>query len=343
MGQPVIENRTPFSFETMFVLDEEGRPLLVPILKATYAISREGLVLADEQRPVELAGVPWGEPEQSSYRYEPECALWKVATDVVLVGAAVAPDKSTTELLVALQMGALRKTVRVTGDRTWYKSLGRISMTRPLPFERIPLRYERAFGGWDRSASDPKQHRFDGRNPVGTGFRANARNFQEGLRLPNLEDPRLPLREFGQVVPVACFGFTSPHWQPRSAYGGTYDEAWTRERMPLLPKNFDRRFFSAASEGLVAPGYLNGREPVTIINASSAGRLAFTLPGVTPRLRVERVDDEDVEPALNLDTVILDTEANRVFLLWRGNLLLDEGPPDLVSLEVTAEGLPPST
>ena len=37
-------------------------------------------------RSVSLAGQLWGEPGKSSYKYEPECAFIKPATDVVLIG-----------------------------------------------------------------------------------------------------------------------------------------------------------------------------------------------------------------------------------------------------------------
>ncbi|HSP78881.1 MAG TPA: DUF2169 domain-containing protein [Myxococcaceae bacterium] len=340
MGHPSTENETPLVLEPLYLADEEMQPLLVLVVKATYAIGRDGLTLAEEQEPVNVAGEYWGEPESSSYRYEPECAFFKPATDVVLVGHAHAPAPDTRELLVALQVGPVRKGVKVVGDRTWYRSMGSISATRPQPFERMPLRYERAFGGWDRTGEDPAKHRFEPRNPVGVGFRASHRNFEEGLRLPNLEDPEQPVQRFGQVVSPAGFGFTSPNWQPRAAYAGTYDEAWDKSRKPMLPKDFDRRFLSAASPGLVAPSYLKGGEPVTVVNASSLGRLSFSLPGVAPKITVVLAGAEDAHPPLNLDTVILDTDEHRLFLLWRAVLPLADGPHDVQGIRLEAEGLP---
>jgi hypothetical protein len=338
MGHPSTENETPLVLEPLYLTDEEVRPLLVLVVKATYAIGRDGLKLAEEQVPVNVAGEYWGEPETSCYRYEPECAFFKPATDVVLVGHAHAPSADTRELLVALQVGPVRKGVRVVGERTWFRGMGSISATRPLPFERMPLRYDRAFGGWDRT--DPARHRFEPRNPVGVGFRASPRHFEEGLRLPNLEELEQPLQRFGQVVPPAGFGFTSPHWQPRAAYAGTYDEAWDKGRKPLLPRDFDRRFLNAASPGLVAPGYLRGGEPITLVNASPLGRLSFELPRVTPKATVRLSGSEDVHPALNLDTVILDTDEHRLFLLWRALVPLRDGPHDVEGLRLVAEGLP---
>jgi hypothetical protein len=341
MGHPSIENHTPFTFEPLFLADEEMRPLLVPVVKATFEISPRGtLTLAEEQEPLELKGKRWDEKnESSSERYEPEVAFFKPATDVVLVGHAHAPERNTKELLVALKVGALQKGVRIIGDRVWFKSMGSIAMSKPIPFERIPLRYERAFGGWDRSSPEAAKHQFDPRNPVGTGFRASGSRFEEGIRLPNLEDPPQPIKAWGDRPAPAGFGFIGPHWQPRAAFAGTYDAVWEKSRKPLLPRDFDRRFLNAASSGLIAPGYLKGNEPVVVVGATPEGRLTFNLPGLPPpRVQVSRKKGASEQLELRLDTVILDTDEMRLFLLWRGLLVLAREPTEVVEIEVGCEG-----
>jgi hypothetical protein len=339
VGHPSIDNQTPFELELLALADEEMRPLLVLVAKATYDLHEDGLTLAEEQIPVLLEGLPWGKPGESSYRYEPECAFIKPATDVVLLGHAWAPRSNTREVLVSLRVGPVEKSVRVLGDRVWNKSLGFISMSRPEPFESIPLLYERAFGGWDRSEADPNLHTFEPRNPVGVGFRSSPHAFEDELPLPNLEDPNQPLKHFGQRVPPAGFGFLSPHWQPRAAYAGTYDEAWDKTRKPLLPKDFNRRFFNAASPGLITPGYLRGDEPIVIQNASPKGPLSFSLPGQPPpAVTVELTGDADATPEMHLDTVILDTDTDQVLLLWRGLVPLAESLHEVRSIRATTSG-----
>src|SRR5262245_31136134 len=177
MGQPAIENETKFAVEPIFATDEDGRPLLVPLVKATYSIGEGELSLAEQQVPVAVAGEPWGKPGESSFKYEPEAVPPKLATDVALLGHAYAP-RGATEVMVAFQVGPVRKMVRVVGERLWFKSMGAVGKTAPRPFEKIPLLWERAFGGWDRTPEDPKQHRCEGRNPVGVSFRSSARNFE---------------------------------------------------------------------------------------------------------------------------------------------------------------------
>ena len=241
MSHPQIDNDTSFRFESIPLIDEQDQSIILMLVKATFKV---GASHAQEQSPINLSGTFWGDPLNSSYTYEPETAFIKLATDVVLIGHAHALRTNVKDVPVSLQVGPLKKTIRVIGDRVWGKALGKTMMTNPMPFEKIPLIYERAYGGWDRSHSNPEKHTFEPRNPVGTGFRSKIGNFEEGIRLPNLEDPRHPLKSYGDTPPPAGLGFTSPNWQPRAAFAGTYDEQWMKERMPLLPTDFDRRFFS---------------------------------------------------------------------------------------------------
>jgi hypothetical protein len=327
--------------ETLFLADEEGRPLLVAVVKATFVIQDGGLEVGDKQLPVNPTGEFWGDPDSSSYKYEPETAFIKPATDVVLIGHAYAPHSGATEVSVALRVGPLEKTVRVVGDRMWVKAFLGPKMTDPQPFERIPLVWERAFGGWDRSHPDPARHTFEPRNPVGTGFRQKHAFPEEGIRVPNLEDPGHSVWGYGSAPAPAGFGFTSPSWQPRAALGGTYDAAWEKQRMPLLPKNFDRRFFNAASAKLIADAFLKGDESVMVDGASMRGRLYFTLPGVAaPECLVTLVGRPDQHLQTHLDTVIINTDDNLLILLWRTNLVLRSGPHDVRSLKIETASAP---
>jgi hypothetical protein len=339
MGHPAINNKTPFALETLFLADEDGQPLLVPVIKATYQIRADGqLSIAEKQAPVNPSGEHWGGPATASYKYEPEIAFIKPATDIVLIGHAYAPRPGATQVDVGLRVGRMKKVVRVFGDRWWMKSLNTILMTKPLSFDRIALIYERAFGGWDRSDIDPDKHTFDPRNPVGTGFIKNHEQFKEQRRLPNLEDPRRLIQDISDKPDPIGFGFISPHWQPRAALAGTYDKTWTEQRMPLLPKDFDRRYFNGAPGDQVFPGYLTGNEPVEITNASPGGRISFNLPNIQPpqcRVIIRNRDEQNLQS--RLDTVIINTDENLLFLIWRTNLPLQNGPHDVVSVEISAD------
>jgi len=332
-NHPKVECPPDLRAALLFSQSEEGQPLAVTVIGATFRIEGNRVVPAEEPLEIKPGGEFWGEPGKSSYKLEPQVAFVKNSTDVVLLGHAYSLGRSSVD--VAVHVGPLRQIATVTGDRYWIKSLGAISMTWAEPFERLPLIYERAFGGWDRSHPDEERHAFEPRNPLGTGFRSRRGRFEEGVRLPNIEDSRNRLREYGDAPPPAGFGFTCPDWQPRASFAGTYDEAWMNDRMPLLPLDFDRRFFNAASPGLVAPRHLNGDEPVFIENASPGGTISFNLPGVPrPECRVQLKGRRDERVETNLDTVIINTDENLLMLVWRGYLPVKNGLQDVLAVRI---------
>jgi hypothetical protein len=335
MGHPSVENHTPFAFETLYLSDENARPLVVVIVKATYSIESSGsLIIAEEQAAINLAGIFNGKPGESSYRYEPETAFIKISTDVCLLGHAYPPSRPATEVMVNLHVGPLSKTLRVIGDRYWIRSLGHWILTNPEPFESMPLVYERAFGGCDDDGC------IDFRNPVGRGFRCSRSRIPNLFPVANLEDPREPIVKPDDRPAPAGFGFIGPDWLPRRNFAGTYDNAWKSDRMPLLPRDFDRRFFSAASLGLTAPSYFRGDEHVFVENVSPDGPIQFQLPALPPpRCRVKNVSGPVAEIQTCLDTIVIDADEKSLVLIWRGSIPLRNGPHDVVSIQVQAEGI----
>jgi len=120
VGHPQIDNGTPFAFEPVFTADEELRPVIVTVIKAIYEFDLRGAIrLADEQAPVNLAGEPSTDAPISSYKYEPEVALLKLATDVVLIGHAHPPRGGVTQVDVGIKVGPVKKLATVFGDRFW--------------------------------------------------------------------------------------------------------------------------------------------------------------------------------------------------------------------------------
>ena len=336
MPHPEIDNRTPFACEPLFIADEDGRPVVAPIVKATFTVSARGEVtLGDKQAPVDFRGKLNGEPGKSSPRLEPDAAFLKLATDCVLLGHAVSV-RPTPQMDVGLRIGPVAKAARVTGNRWWVDGAVGLTMSSPEPFQLMPLVYERAFGGWDRTPEKEDDHAFEPRNPVGVGF-VGKRGFPlAGSPLPNIEDPAEMLTSPTSRARPTGFGFVGVEWQPRITFAGTYDEAWTKDRAPLLPKDFDRRFFSAASEGLVTPGYLRGDEWVQAFGVTPEGKWEFRLPGVdAPDVRIAVRFGQDVLLRTNLDTVIVDADTRQLTLIWRAFTALRSGPHDVRAIRLT--------
>src|SRR5262249_2144230 len=150
-------------------------------------------------------------------------------------------------------IGPLRKKLRVLGDRVWKAGFLGPKLGDPQPFSQMPLIYERTFGG---QHGDPPQS--DPRNPVGRGFVTRKADLPDTLA-PNIEDPSDKTRPAG-LGPIA------PNWSPRCDRAGPYDAAWHEQRKPLVPADFDDRFFQAAPDDQQVPGYLSGGEEVELIN-----------------------------------------------------------------------------
>ncbi|MGH7504383.1 MAG: DUF2169 family type VI secretion system accessory protein, partial [Longimicrobiales bacterium] len=313
---------------------------LFTVVKATFTIAAQGgrprVLVADEQLPIVVAPEYHGEPGASSVKRPSDVSLEKPGTDVLLLGSARAPNGEPVRTLdVGIAVGPVRSHVRVYGDRFWQADGVAFTMTVPEPFESMPLVWERAFGGRDRTEAGVVEEPC---NPVGTGFRApDGLEPVEGTRLPNIEDPTTPLSSWKQRPAPAGFAPIDAHWQPRRSFAGTYDERWQQERAPFLPADFDARFLQLAPPPLVAPGHLQGGEWVDMRGVTAAGALQFPLPSVRPRVTY-RLDDGRAERPALLDTVILEPDAARLVLVWRAALTCDKKALRVREVETTFAG-----
>ncbi|XXT25194.1 DUF2169 domain-containing protein [Sorangium sp. So ce429] len=308
-----VVNRTPYAVERCFVRDRHGAEVWVVAVKGTFAIRPDGTVEpAAEQAPVHAIPEYWGEPGQSSLRYEADLTPPKPGTDVLLHGHAYAPgDRPVPQIDVSLEIGPLRKTLRVTGDRAWRSGLTGVTPSAPQPFLRMPIRYERAFGGVDRSTESPE---FERRNPVGVGLTAAAGR-PLGQPLPNIEDPRAAIASPSERPPPAGFGPIPAGWSPRIELAGTYDARWDAERRPLPPVDMDERHHQCAPPDQQVPGHLREGTAVTLTHLSAGGYLRFTLPAVRPVFRTS-VGRSVVRHQARLHTVIIEPDDSRVLLVW---------------------------
>lgn len=313
-----LRNQTPFEVGMIPCLDKEGYDYVAIAIKGTFDLVKNNasLSVSEAQIPLAWGDEFYGEPGVSSVKYESDTCQIKSGTDVILKGHAYAKGGGrSAEIDVQLQVGPLNKTVRVIGDRKWGKSLGMWRWSGPEPFDRIPLVYERAFGGNDTSDPDPAKHDYEKRNPVGTGFSIAKKNL-EGMPLPNLEDPGMPIKGWDDKPAPAGFGFIGRDWAPRVKYAGTYDEKWQKERFPMLPSDFDPSFFNGASPDLIARPHFKGGEPVRVVNASPEGELKFKLPARRFDISLWIKGKESaVIPVL--DTVVIEPDEKRLLLTWR--------------------------
>lgn len=314
-----LKNNTPFAAQLAVFPDQFGIDTLYIIVKATFNIAQQW-TLADEQVPPQADDVYWGDDAlTSSIKSASEMHIGKPATDIILTGQARAPEgHEVRQMDVDLSVAQVNKTIRVFGDRHWDNG----AISSPSPFSAMPLVYEKAFGGI---------HELNGniiagedRNPVGCGF-SGKRKVKEmnGLPVPNLEEPRQLLKQVGDIVRPAGFGFISPNWQPRLAFAGSYDERWQKTQAPYLPEDFDLRFFNMANPDLIYPGYLVGGEPVQINGVHPQGPLQFNLPVVAFTANVA-IKSRTEQPRFNLETLLIETNLLQLSMTFRAALPCDK-------------------
>ncbi|CAN7471905.1 DUF2169 domain-containing protein [Pseudorhodoferax sp. LjRoot39] len=313
-----VDNQTPFAADRGWVRDRDGSEMWLVAVKATFDILPDGnTAVSPVQPPVLRVAEHHGEPGQSSIKYENDLVLTKRTTDIIVVGHAHAPGGlPVTELDVGFQVGPAQKMLRVIGNRHW----GATGASAAEPFVKMPLVYERAYGGVDRQ-SDRSDKDWEWRNPVGTGFAVSGGN-AAGLALPNVEHAGDLIRSWRDRPAPAGFGAVASHWQPRVGFAGTHDERWLKTRQPLLAEDLDDRFFQCAPADQQAPEFLHGGESAAVLRMAPGGAdMHFRLPRIHLGFETRFTDgSREIHRNRRLHTVILEPDFPRMSLVWHSAL-----------------------
>lgn len=244
-------------------------------------------------------------------------------------------------MAVRAGVGALSKTLHVFPPRQWRRTLTGWSSESGGALSRLSLDWQHAYGA--KEYPD---------NPEGIGYIAEPEK-AEGLPLPQIEDPRTPLRAPGEKLTPTSLLPLPPQSSERMAFLGTCDERWAKQRAPFLPLNTDPRWFDEVAQDQCTDGYWVGNEAWSVAGMHPQElEVSGRLPGLRPRLFVQRralaeapvlaKDQPALEPIeearLALDTVWLFPDVERVLLLHRTTLrVLDIDGEDLAALGVGVE------
>jgi hypothetical protein len=231
----------------------DGRSILVVLAKRTYAIGPSGSCTpAREQLP--LRTEPLFDPDRRNLLIaDVETYPWKELSDVVVRGH-VYPYESSTAGRAEVVVGPYVKSLAVVGDRRCaYTANGRIVFSSAEPFEKIPLEYDRAYGGWDDVSERRRGHPLAPlatyvqentdlhayspfvypRNRHGRGYVVEASPERvAGMLLPNLEDPAEVLTperlvvghpfEWNRMPLPACTTWVPPSYFGRGVFLGMF-------------------------------------------------------------------------------------------------------------------------
>lgn len=308
-------NKTPLAHAMFPYTDHTSSNFVSVVIKGSFNILDNGqLELCDEQEPLLEADEYSGDPSDSCVLRESEYAPVKMATDFCVIGDIVSPNEQPCNYMDAsITLGGEQRIVRVVGDRVWVKERGLVHMSGIEPFTHMPITFENAFGGrgQDKQEELPEYFEF---NPVGKGFVSTSDDV-DGVSLPNLENPRFLVTDPDDKPMPYCPGFINRNWQPRLKYAGSCDETWQKNRMPLLPQDFDNRYYNWAAPDFIFP-MLQGGEPVSMQGFGFGGALSFLLPSWNLKIRYCLKNDEQTKLA-NLDTITVLCNQKKVFLNWR--------------------------
>lgn len=317
-----VVNPTPLPAVLSVFANPAGVECAYAAVKASFDVSSGEPRLAARQANFLATDVYWGDPATSSLRAAADLTLVKPGTDILLIGRAIAPAGAVSAMDVRLQVGPVSRSLRVFGDRRWVRQEQGWAISSPQPFERMPLRWELAFGGCG-AQTDGTPPEYDARNPIGRGFIGSREEDFSDRPLPNIEDPGQLIATPADRPAPAGWAPIPPHWQPRQGWGGTYDASWQSQRAPYLPHDFDPRFFNVAPPGLVAPGHLEGGEAVCVEGCTASAPLRFELPRLDIGLTWD-FDGRRIPAQARLDTVLIEPDQARLQMVWRAELAVDK-------------------
>jgi uncharacterized protein YjbI with pentapeptide repeats len=202
-------------------------------------------------------------------------------------------------------VGRLDKTLHAIGDRTWNDGVA----TAPVPFRRLSLGWENAYGGAGYE-----------QNPLGKG--AVRPSDGKGHPLPNVEDPRRPIRTTRDRPAPAGFGPVDGTWPQRAVKQGTYDKRWLETAFPGFPADLDWTFFNVAPEDQWQEAPFRPDEPFRLeFMHPERSRIEGRLPGAVARCLVSRkgvAGEGLVELPLRLDTLWFFPHLLRGVMIFHG-------------------------
>jgi uncharacterized protein YjbI with pentapeptide repeats len=328
--------RGPLTVATVAWQVKPPQDSLTVVVKGTFRMVPDGPAAPAAEPELCSGDVLASDDPLGALTQASDFAIFKPKADVLLVGHAY-PPKSTGKPMTAAQVElrfgegkrGFSRRIAVLGDRVWKRSLVVTGPGDPAPFERMPLTWDRAFGG-------AGYHK----NPAGVGHESAAG--EAALRLPNLEDPSSLVTSPSASPEPACPGPVATQWRERWSRLGTYDRAWFRTRWPYFPADFDYAFFQSAPRQQQLE-HLSGDETFSLTGVHPEHpRLDGRLPGLRARCFVEPASAGDPpfrEVRLALDTVVLDPDRMLLTLTWRG--MLDVSEPEAPEVGVLFAMLEP--
>ncbi len=301
------------------------------IVKATYDLKANAVVADAEEQDILQGDMLLNEEKLQDVvlTYETDMAFYKPYADL-LCHANCHSKEPVAECEVSFQVGNLKKTLLVTGERAWENSKDFVG---PTPFTTMPIDLHHAFGGKGFKS-----------NPYGKGKDVTESDHGNVHYLPNIESLNDRITRRNQKIQPVGFGPVPRNWGERSQLVGTYHKSWIKERWPAPFADFNYQFYNCAPEDMQVKGYLRGDELLQFNHMHPEyQQLKTVLPGLRVRCFILQKDVSDVELehslsvendlefgeiTMNLDTLYADVTKEKLYLTWRGVLIMPDESTD---------------
>jgi hypothetical protein len=267
---------------------EAGRLFVTVVAKASFSLTPGAEMARCEPQPIIGAELHYGNNPVRSVRFTPDLAPRLNRADVLFTGHGHAPSGAPAVL------GAARLVV-FAGE--WAVLDKTILLQDPRGFQRIPLVYERAFGG-----STVLE------NPLGIGGDADGGE-------PTLVDIIAPRRPIG-------FGPIARAWPARKRLLGKTQRRVLEGAVAEIPAGFDWSYFQSAPRDQQIDA-LRGDETIALFGLHpTLPVLVARLPRVRGRARLHHLTGSGIPEGhpldLTLDTLRIDGDEERCTVVCRG-------------------------
>ncbi|MCK6263552.1 DUF2169 domain-containing protein [Vibrio sp. ZSDE26] len=297
-----IEANDNLKIHGCFQRDKEGNEVWVVTVKRGWDWVENQWV---ETVETSIADTPvyLDEPGRSAMKIDHDFPILKRNTDVIVYGRARSYAKKpvTYHECRLLVDEHIDKTLTVFGDRKWVEHSGSLTVTATQPFIDKAIDYSHAFGG-------------DERNRLGKGVGTSIKELT-GMNVPSVFYSKEDWSTSSKAIRVAGFGPLPPFFADRYMHAGTYDENWIENRRPLLPEDFDDRYYQCAPKDQQCNGHLKGGERMMLSGFCHNDTMIFRVPEER-YIAVAAFNKKERSLEMPINTVFIDAEEKQITITY---------------------------
>lgn len=311
-------NQTPLSATALPHTDHNGRSGILIVAKGTWQLRSGKLAAAEHQAGLNkkqvmlrLGDIVQDELQRKVLKDRLDDEItWldhdlsppKPACDVIVAGYVTPPaNYREASIDAGIRIGSHTVSLRAHAPRYWEAGL---IGAKPKPIApsiaRMPLTY--ALADWT------------------SGFPAEIKPDTLAL-LPWIEAVDSPAQYRKHASKSAGFGFWPENAAHRLPLAGTYDDAWKQKRSPLLPADFNPRFYNAAHPDLQLPTAPKAGTPIRLVHLAVEQVIDTVMPALSLVVQGTDAAGSTAAPtSMKADTLIIEPEHDRLCVVWRALL-----------------------